>query len=250
MDANRKKIIVIGGAAIAALVLILFVVLFFLGGEPEPKPVAIKPPGAPAEAGKPAEEAPKEAKAGDTAKKAAPSGSYAVKKGATLEDIAAKPEVFGDAAKWWALWQANSDAVSYAFQHDGKWVAIARAGKTLKVPEGKNVSEAEKSALTSKVAPHAVQFGSYPSAAEADGLKGKLAAANPGMDFYVIQRTLDGVTYHRVRAGLFKSWNEAEKFGASVAGSGKAEDYYTTVPLGEEIQAQTSAIYKKYKGGE
>lgn len=248
MDANRKKIIVVGGAAIAALVLILFVVLFFLGGEPEPKPVAVKPIPPKAEAEKPAEA--QEAAKPATPPKAEKASSYSVNKGALLEDIAARPDVFGDAGKWWTLWQANPDAVTYAFQKDGEWVAVVRPGKTLSIPEARNLSDAEKAALTAKITPYAVQFASFPNAAEANKLRADLASANPGMDFYVTPRSLDGVFYHRVRAGLFKSWNEAEKFGASLESSGKVDDYYTTEPQPEEIRTQNAVIYQKYKGGE
>jgi len=250
MDANRKKIVVVGAAAVVALVLILIVVLFFLGGEPEPKPVVVKPQTPAAgktDETKPAETAEPAKKTEATA--TAPAGSYAVKKGATLEDIAARPEVYGNAANWWALWQANPDAVSYAFEHDGKWVAIARAGASLKVAPGKALSDADKAALTSKVSPHAVQFGSFPDAGEAQALLAKLSS-DKSMDFYITQRVIDGVQYNRVRAGFFKSFTAADKFGEATVGKGSADDYLAVEPLAEELRAQNAAIYKKYKGGE
>ncbi|MCW5827684.1 MAG: SPOR domain-containing protein [Deltaproteobacteria bacterium] len=244
MDANRKKIVVVGGALVVALVLVLFVVLFFLGGEPEPRPVAVTPPP-PVEAPPPKAEEPKpEAKPQRLA-------SYTVKKGATMEDIAARPDIYGKGDDWWVLWQANPDAVSHAFQTEGgKWVAIVRAGKTLKVPEPKALSQMDKNSLTAAVQPYAVQFASFPSAGEANRLLASLSASGAA-DFYVTPRYVDGVNYHRVRAGFFRNWNEAERFGATFTQSNSAaDDYYVTEPRPEEVRDQNAALLRKYKGGE
>ncbi len=237
MDEKKRKILLLAGGGIALL--ILGIVLFALmGGEEAP---TAPPPVAESEAS-PEESAPAPAAAEKVTSLKAPGRT-------TLEALAARPEVYGDGSKWWALFKANPQAVRYLFQNAaGNWVALVPPGAEIGVPAvPAAVLAGEQAQLRKGFGAYAVQFASYQNVAEADALLSRLAQGEPSADFYATDARVDGQDYRRVRAGLFSRWGDAEDYGKAVNSKyGEVSDYYVIRVSGREVQDRNQSLETLY----
>ena len=237
MDEKKRKLLLLAGGGIALL--ILGIVLFALmGGEDAP---SAPPPVVESEA-TPEESAPAPSAAKKVAGLKAPART-------TLEALSARPDVYGDGSKWWALFKANPGAVRYLFQNgSGQWVALVPAGTEITVPAAPAaVSASEQAQLHKGLGAYAVQFASYQNSAEADALLSQLEKGEPAADYYAADARVDGQDYRRVRAGLFSRWDDAENYGKAVNSKyGEVSDYYVIQVSGREVQDRNHSLEKLY----
>lgn len=239
MDDKKKRLLLIVGGSIALVIIGIILFFFVMGGEetpPPPPPVAATPE-------------PEFDESVETAKKMKRVSSVTTTGRETLQSIAARKDVYNDASKWWALFADNPEAVRYLFQaDDGTWIAIVPEGTQIKVSEPRELTPAEQLQLRQKFGVWAVQFGSYSESSNADGLIALLGKGEPGMDFYVSDRMIKGTPMHRVRAGLFSRWDDAEAFGRDVeARYEEVHDYYVLRVPGAEMARQNEALRQAYK---
>ncbi|MEW6776522.1 MAG: SPOR domain-containing protein [Bdellovibrionota bacterium] len=239
MDEKKKRLFLLVGG-VGALLILGLVLMLVVGGEEEAPPQPEAPP--------PVAEAPPEGEAAPAAAAPARVKDLTTDKRTTLQAIAARKDVYGDASKWWALFKANPSAVRYLFQNStGTWVALVPQGTKIVVPEPAPVLPDEQARLRQGFGAYSVQFGSYTERANTQSLLDLLKKAEPAVDFYESQMVVDGVQYYRARAGVFSRWEDAEKFGqATDMKHGEVSDYYTVAIPEREQKARNAELEKIY----
>ena len=220
MDEKKRKILLVAGAVVALILLVVIILLIAGGDDEAPEPEALPV----------VEEAltPESVPAVPEPEKIERLSSYTVRERTTLQNIAAREDVYEDATKWWVLFAANPASVRYLFKtSSGGWVAIVNQGSTLTIPEPREVPATEKAKLQRGFNAFAVQFGSYAEQGNATSLLSRLREGEATMDFYESPLTVDGIAYIRVRAGLFSRWDDAEQYGQRIdARYDEVKDYY------------------------